>query len=72
MMDLEVIAEDGETGYYRLHQQPQDMGVEAGICPVPTPVRWYRLEVNNEDIDTYETFAEARAALDRYVQEHQD
>jgi hypothetical protein len=71
-MDLEVITEDGQTGYYRLHKQPQDMGVEAGIFPVPTPVGWYRLEVNDVDIDTYQTFAEARSALDAYVAQHQD
>lgn len=70
-MDLEVISEDGQTGYYRLHKVPQDMGVEAGIFPVPTPINWVRLEVDNVDIGTYQTFAEARSALDRYVQEHQ-
>jgi hypothetical protein len=71
-MDLEVISEDGQTGYYRLHRVPQDMGIEAGIFPVPTPISWVRLEVGGVDIGTYPTFAEARSALDRYVQEHQD
>jgi len=70
-MELEVVAEDGQTGYYRLHQQPQDMGVEAGIFPIPSPVGWFRLEVNDRDIGIYPTFAEARAALDQYVQEQE-